>query len=413
MGKENLTHHMLAALKVDKRTEIFDEVVKGLGVRVSPSSSKTFFYRYRINGNLKRFKIGTFPGIGLAAARDEARALKVEVTRGNDPQLVKAKKKAPAPKLTTFTDLCDRFKARHLPTLRKSTRLEYNRIIDKELIPLLGKKPATEVSRKEIVDLLDTIAIDGGKPTLSNRVRAVLSSIFSFGIDKAILDVNPVLYVKRKKKETKRDRVYSLEELKTLWKAFEEQDQPVQSVYKLLLICGQRSGETRRMKWSDVDFNKHIWRIPEEETKANRTHIVPLPEMAIEILNSLKQLSTDSEYVFQSPLLKNQPVKWLQKASDRIKKFKDTENNLAQVSDFRVHDLRRSMASYLAELGTNRTVLGKILNHKGLAGDDQVTAIYDRYDYMDEKRKALNIWNDKLKEIIEGNKTFKIHTLGK
>lgn len=398
MPKEKLEHKKLDALKApQKSVELFDSIASGLGVRLSVAGSKTFFYRYRFHGKNKRFTIGEFPAISLADARKQAGKLKTEVTLGIDPQAKKDELKKTPVKELTFGELSERFKKRHLPTLRDKTRTEYERIIDKEIAPVLGRVPAKEVSRKDIIDLIDGIAFDRDKQTLSNRVRAVLSSIFSFGIDKAIVESNPVLHIRRKKNETKRDRVYSPEELINLWNAFDMQDEPVRSLYKILLLCGQRSGETRRMKWEYLNFEKKTWTIPEEETKAKRQQIVPLTETVINLIENLRIISGASEYVFNSPKLENRPIEWLQKATDRVQ----TESG---VKDFRVHDLRRSMASYLAELGTDRTVLGKILNHKGLAGDDQVTAIYDRYDYLEEKRKALNLWSLKLTELIHGHK---------
>jgi integrase len=394
MPKEKLEHKKLDALKPpEKVTELFDTIASGLGVRLSVAGSKTFFYRYRFHGKNKRYTIGEFPVISLAEARKRAGKLKAEVTVGIDPQAEKDLLKTTPEKEITFFELCKRFKKRHLPTLKEKTKNEYERIIDKEITPILGSLPAKDVRRKELIDLIDSIAFDRNKKTLSNRVRAVLSSIFSFGIDKAIIETNPVLHIRRKKNETKRDRVYSPEEIKKLWNAFDKLHEPVKSLFKMLLMCGQRSGETRRMRWEDLDFENKYWVIPEKETKAKRKQIVPLTDVTLYILLQLKPITGGSDYVFNSPKLDNKPIEWLQKASDRIKKE-------SEISDFRIHDLRRSMASYLAQLGTDRTVLGKILNHKGLSGDDQVTAIYDRYDYLDEKRRALTLWGLKLLEIV-------------
>lgn len=393
-----------------KRVEIYDDYVSGLALRVTPTGHKSFVFRYRFNKSVKRFTIGSYPAIKLAKARSVAKELTYQVSSGIDPLVEKQKAKEPK-QIITFSDLSERYKKRHLPTLRDSTQTEYKRIIKNELVPKLGRYPVEDITRKQIVDLLDVIAIDRGKPVQSNRVRAVLSSMFSFGIDKAIVEANPVQNIKRKKKtdkgekvEQKRQRIYTVEEIKALWKSFEQQEEPIQSVYKILLICSQRSGETRRMKWQDVDLKNQVWTIPAEQTKANRTHEVPLPETALKVLEALKPLTGKSEYVFQSNRKPGQPIEWLQKATDRIQID-------SSVTDFRVHDLRRTAASYMAELGVQRTTLGKVLNHKGLAGDDQVTAIYDRHTYLDEKRKALQKWSYHLQQILEGSET-KIHKIG-
>ena len=157
------------------------------------------------------------------------------------------------------------------------------------------------------------------------------------------------------------------------------------------MILGQRSGKTRRMKWMDIDFEKQIWTIPKEETKANRTHSVPLPQLALEILDALKAKAGKSDFVFNSPKKENESIKWLHKATERIQEE-------SKVKDFRSHDLRRTMASHATKLKTDRTVLGKLLNHKSLASDDKVTAIYDCYDYLEEKRIAINVWAKEVKK---------------
>lgn len=407
MAKQNLNDPFIKNYPApEKRKEIYDTNVNGLALRITPTGHKSFVYRYRYNDSVKRFTIGSYPSVSLSQARTAVRELAYQVSQGVDPLAEKKKRKIVPEKEFSFSDLCDRYKKRHLPTLRKKTQAEYTRIINNELVPGLGKRPASQVSRKEIIDMLDSIAFDRGAATLSNRVRATLSSIYSFGIDRAIIEANPVLNIRRKKLEVKRERVYSPEELKALWVEIEKQVEPVRSLYKMLLLCGQRSGETRRMKWEDVDFKKGTWTIPKEETKAKRTHIIPLSEQVLELLENMKPLTGKSEYVFESPKLENQPIEWLQKATDRIRRD-------SGIVDLRVHDLRRSVASYMAELGTDRTVLGKILNHKGLAGDDQVTAIYDRYEYMDEKRNALENWSIHLKGIISGAKSkAKVYKIG-
>ena len=269
-------HHQLESLgPEDKAIEYFDVITSGLGMRVSVKGTKSFFYRYRFHGKNKRYSIGNFPGISLKLARQRALELKVSVSNGVDPQLLKEKKKAPPPRVISFADIVEAYTQNYLPRLREATAREYERIIAKELMPLLRHKPVEKIERKELVHLLEAIGNDRGAKTLANRVRAVLSSVYSFGVDTGRIPYNPVLTIKKTQKEVSRDRIYSKEELKTLWDAFEAQEEPISSYYKWLLLLGQRAGETRRMKWEDIDLTKRIWVIPKEETKAARLHIVP------------------------------------------------------------------------------------------------------------------------------------------
>lgn len=148
------------------------------------------------------------------------------------------------------------------------------------------------------------------------------------------------------------------------------------------------------MKWEYV--HDGIWTIPEKLTKANREHKLPLPPLAQQILKDLRIYTGGSQYVFQSPAKENQPITWIQWHARSIRDTGDEKG----VSDFRIHDLRRTVATYMTGMGINRTVLGKVLNHKQLAGDSHVTARYDRYDYMKEKKTALLQWGTRLQAIL-------------
>lgn len=135
-----------------------------------------------------------------------------------------------------------------------------------------------------------------------------------------------------------------------------------------------------------------MWIIPPSLAKNKQEHHVPLTEQSLKILLSLNK---DSEFVFQSPGISNQPVKSIKRQTKSIK-------DNTPVKDFRVHDIRRTIATYLAKFGTDRTTIGKILNHKGMSSDNSITAIYDRYSYEEEKRKALQNWETYLIKYISG-----------
>jgi len=407
VAKKKLNNSYIKSVQPqEKRIEIYDTLVAGLALRVTPTGHKSFVYRYRYKNKIKRFTIGTYPKIGLATARNEAKNLSYEVNNGTDPMAEK-KKARYDPGSVTLNELAKEFKGKYLPTLRKGTRYEYARIIDKELIPTLGSFEIKEISRHQVINLLDKKAYDEGYPTMANRIRSRLSKMYSFAIDRGLIDYNPVISTpKYSAGENKRDRYYEEDEIKKLWKAFENQEDPARSIFKMLLLTGQRKGETSRMKWECIQDD--VWTIPAEDAKGKRAHDVPLSPSALEILKEMRLRSGKSEYVFESPVIKNRPVQEVKRVAEHIRKE-------SKVKDFRPHDLRRTAATYMAKLGVERTVLGKILNHKGLAGDGQVTAIYDRHSYMDEKRRALILWSNHLKGILseEEKKEARIYRIGR
>lgn len=400
MPKKNLTYKFIEGLSAPETpTSYYDKGESGLILRVSKAGTKTFTYRYRYYGKNRRYKIGTFPNVSLAEARTEVQNLKADINRGNDPQGErKAKKAAPQPK--TINDLADEFKKRHFPKLKESTVSSYRARIDAEILPAFGNMLIENLTRGDIIAFLERIAFEDDKPVHSNRVRNVFSRMFSFGVEKGIAEYNPVSTVKPVGEESSRKRVYSEDEIIALWEAFEAQAEPVQSVLKMLLICGQRKGETCKMCWDKIEGD--VWEIPDDITKNGRTHYVPLPGMAIQILEGLPKRN---KYVFPSRKNEGEPIRWISGAADRVKE-------LSGIDDFRMHDLRRTAASGMAKLGVDRTVLGKVLNHKGLAGDSQVTAIYDRYEYLEEKEQALQRWSAHLQKVLSGDTEANVTKIG-
>ena len=391
----------------EKRVELYDDLVDGLFVRITKNGVKTFGLAYGPDG--KRYTIGRFKSISLAEARKVARQLNARIALGEDPQAEKVAKKN-EPKKITFRQLTDQYKKIHLPSLREKTRSEYERIITNELIPVLGKKVAEEIYRRDIIKLLDEVAIVRGKKTMANRIRARLHSIFEFGISRSLVENNPVGSTPQYSDgNRKKDRFYSEKEIKSLWQAFNEQDEPARSVFKMLLITGQRSKETRHMRWNDIQ--EKVWVIPKELSKSNREHHVPLSSIAIEILKERKKIAGNSEFVFESPTKPGQPLLSLKRPKENVRKISKIDEDIT-VDDFTPHDLRRTAATYMAKLGIDRTTLGKILNHNGLSGDGFVTAVYDRYDYATEKQKALECWSDHLEQIISGKTEAKTHRTG-
>lgn len=397
--KQTLTDSFIRNYSIpEKRTEIYDTVVTGLTLRITKTGYKSFALRYWYDEKSKQLTIGKYPDFTLAQAREKAKELKRIVSDGIDPAAQKKKRQEKKKREKSFSDLAEAFKAIHLKPLREKTREEHKRIVDNELIPAFGKIPAKDLAKSEIIAFLDDKAIKQGKPTMANRIRARLHSIYEFGIHRGIVDVNPVTSIKRYPEgETKRERYYSEKEIRHLWKGFEQQDEPAQSVMKMLLITGQRKTETMKMRWSDID--KNVWTIPAELAKGKRSHDIPLSDSALQVIDKMKSIHWQSDYVFNSPVLENSPVNSIKRSVTNVKQF--TDNDFT-VEDFRLHDLRRTAATFMAKLNVDRTTLGKILNHKGLAGDGQVTAIYDRHSYMKEKRTALNKWSQHLQRILTG-----------
>ncbi|WP_340104158.1 tyrosine-type recombinase/integrase [Rhodohalobacter sp. 8-1] len=404
MPKVKFTTKFIQSIKSEKQTDYYDLHTSGLGLRVSPGGSKTFFYRYRANGKNRRYTINRFSKVySLAQARTRADELRSYTKKGGDPYIEEKTKKNVTKK--TFGEVISSYKEKHVSQLKESTQLDYKRRI-KHLISGDGANKKTksrgfdperyikDIKRSEVIDYLHEIA--KSSPTQAKRLQAILSGIFKFAKDREWVDFNIAREITLKKRVAKdnkwQNRPFNDQELKILWKEFDNHNEPIGSLFKMLTILGQRSGETRLMKWQDLNLKERYWFITSPDTKNKNSTYVPLPDKAIEILTALKNRKLNKTYVFPSPVKKDKPIYGLQKAASRI-------GEKTSVNDFNAHSLRTTVTTRLAELNISPQVLSKVLNHKNGTGNS-VTALYNRYDYKKEKRAALNKWCGKLSDII-------------
>src|SRR5690625_2079903 len=330
----------------------------------------------------------------------DLKELRVRVTKGEDPQGEKQREKhRETPK--TIKELAGLFRDQYISKeLKPSTQRTYkSRLLKIER--KFGKHSVDDLTRAEIKRFLKGIAEK--HPYSANRVQAIFSKMYSFAIKEEYTQNHPLKKLEKFGEEKQRDVNYSSKEIRALWDAFTEEREPMQSVLKMLLICGQRLGETSRMKWADIDRENALWIIPKEETKGKKTHIVPLPEMAIEVLENLHPLTGNSEYVFRSPNKDSSPLSHFGGVAKRIR-------NRTKLTGFKLHDLRHTVITGMISIGIDFVHVDKTVAHKGLGKEYVVTNRYAHYEYVEEKRKALQRWSNHLEQIITGKETkiFKI-----
>lgn len=404
MAAINLTNAYIRTLQVTTRIEIWDATTNGLILRASPNGSRTFVYRYRSEERKKyrRLKIGTWPDLSLADARKRVQELKQQRIEGEDPVIqIKMRNRqiiSEYNSLITVAELVDKFKKSHFPTIRKPTQLQYTRLLEVYVIPVFGKRHADTIRRRDVLELMDYIADEEKLPTTANKVKAIMSVLYSFAVEREYVTIpNPAKEIRmRRDGRVKRDRYYSEEELVLIWRHLQEEPDPERTYYMMLLYMGQRKSETVKAKWEHIDLVRKTWRIPKENSKTHNEHVLPLPEEAVGLLQNLHKVTGDREYVFSSSRLLGTHLKYPDNVARRLR------NKEGGISDFRMHDLRRTMATHMAMNGIPQTTIGHVLNHKGLSGADQITAIYNRHDYMPEKREALNRWCSVLHRIVDG-----------
>jgi integrase len=388
----NLTAPMVESLKGPKNgkpREIFwDKKLPGFGLRVSDSGHRSWLVAYRRGGRkgrLEWYKVGTYPPLSLAEARDKAKDALAAVQKGDNP----AEEKREARDADTFAVLAARYLAEHARRWKKSAA-EDERNIRHDLLPAWGNRRVHEITRRDVTSLLENI-VSRGAPIMANRVLALVSKIFAFGFDKGITETNPAYRVKRPAPERRRDRVLSQEEITKVWPAFDAESLTPRAILKLLILTGQRSGEVAGMRWAEVNLSSGWWEIPGERTKNGLVQRVPLVGEVFRILRELEgDRQTDvPDYVFPGRTGKA-PYTALQRVQERVIKKSGV--------NFRPHDLRRTFSTHLHEIGVPGEHVEKLLNHVngGVAG------IYNRYKYDREKCAALEHWDRRLRQILTG-----------
>ena len=374
----------------------------GFALTVFPSGKKSFIYIYHFGGRKRRMTLGKYPQCSLAEAKVLHREALTILKSGKDPADEKRKEKIAVRDSSTVEGLIEEYLEKWAKPNKRSWKAD-ERCLYKDVKPYWGRLKASDISRRDVVLLLDRIK-DRGAPIAANRTLACIRRMFSFGIERDIINANPCAAVKAVAKENRCDRVLSEEEIKILWHAWNQntnQDNPLHVIHmsaetklvlKLQLASAQRKGEIISAEWSELNLNTGWWTIPALKAKNNQTHRVPLSSLAIELLGEIKQLSGDSRFLFPAKLKDTHITgSSIDHAVRRC--------NFNGVKPWTPHDCRRTTASYITSMGISRLVVSKILNH---SESSSVTAVYDRHSYDNEKQHALERWAKELKRIIYG-----------
>lgn len=384
MPRIRLTDRTVLALKPtqDRQVDYFDDRLPGFGLRVSPRGRKSWFVMYRFHGRPRRMTFGPYPHISLADARGRAAEVMRDVFRGIDSAAVRFEER----QAESFAELAAEYMERHAKPKKRTWR-EDERILNRELLPSWRHLKAREIARRDVRVLIDRV-VARGAGIHANRIFALARKVFNFALQRDIVTANPCHGLPQPAKSRQRDRVLTEDEIRALWKAFEEQGTLIEASFKLRLLTAQRGAELLKMRWDQLDFSAGWWTIPGEVAKNGMMHRVPLSRPAKAILAELRLRSAGGEWVFPNPM-RTGPMVTTQKAAERIKRATGIE--------YRQHDLRRTAASHMTSMGISRLVVGKLLNHV----EPGVTAVYDRYAYDQEKRQALDAWGARLEALVE------------
>jgi integrase len=382
------------------RYELTDPAVAGLQLRVEPTGAKSWILRYYWRGRRVRLSLGTYPEVSQRGAHEAASHARKLLEDGIDPR--RAERPSAKRRLTSMpTDgnparanrhsienLADEFMRLHIRGAQKRKRPEYvKRVLDVDVLPIWKGRDARTIKPREVVELLDGI-VQRGSRVMANRVAALLSQMFRFGVHRDLVEASPVQLLYRPGgKERPKDRTLSDTEIKALLANLDDvlQAPRMACAIRILLLTAQRRGELALARWRDIDFESKTWTIPAAHSKTGVAHLLPLsPAAAIEF-ERLKRIAGGSSYVMPTDA-GNEP-------SDPKLITRVVARNLKSLAEhgvgaFTPHDLRRTCRTGLAKLGVADAVAERVLNHAapGMAG------VYNKHDYLDEMRLALDKW---------------------
>jgi integrase len=415
MAKRNLTDRTLKALKpadAGKLYDVMDSVVPGFGVRVSDSGRRTFMLvaRYPGSSNPARRSIGAYGAVTLADARQKAQDWLKLIEGGKDPAREIARQRE-----NSFAAVAEKFIAYiHRQKLRTAATMERN--LRQTFVEEWGARPITTIGSDDVKRVIRK-AVEREATYQAFHDFALIRRLFNWaiGTDDYGLELNPCRRLNSADligERHARDRTLSDDELRALWRATDRLGYPYGPLYRLLALTGLRLGEACGARWSEFDLGRREWTIPAERMKkvkgGAKPFMVPLTDAVLGVLSALPRFDS-GDFLFSHtfgktalrPNLFSDPKERLDKImleelrAIALERGKDPER--VTLPDFVNHDIRRTVRTHLSALRIGEEVREAVLAHvrPGIKG------VYDKHQYLDEKREALTLWNARLRSIVE------------
>ena len=402
-GAQLLTHRTIETLRpAEAPYRVPDQRCKGLAVRVAPSGVKTWDLAYRIRGTAKmrRLSLGRTTDVSLEQARERANELTSAARGGRDLIGEEGEARDAAASRITVEKLIDLYlRRRVVGRLRTAKSIESR--LRRTLAPIL-QRYAADICRRDIREILDNI-VDQGKGREAEKRRQVCTAMFRWALSQDIVAADPTVGLEAYDRGTPRDRVLTVEEIETLWKWLESDALSLEAadILKLELLTGARCGEISGLRAEEIDRQKWIWTLPASRSKNGRQRVTPIVGLAREMLE--QRISG----VEKGPLFVLD--KGVVMTSAHIGHYLLTRRTTLPIAVFTSHDLRRTFATMLAEMGVALDLVAAIVGHES-GGKDTRTLVrhYVRSDMLERKAHALRIWDERLKAIVTGEERSKV-----
>ncbi|MCP4283423.1 MAG: tyrosine-type recombinase/integrase [bacterium] len=375
------------------RIELPDKATPGLRLRVSPTGTRTFIWRYADYGKSKVLTLGTYSsgegGMTLKKARDALQKAKAAHKEG-----VSLSTPIDTPK--TVKELGELFFERRILPHRKVPEA-VRVVLDRDIYPVIGNRKLTTLTAPTLAHVVEKV-VDRGASTYAGKVLQVLKQMFRFAEGRGYIDHSPAYALDKKDLgcvDNMKDRYLDTDEIRIVWNTIDKA--PLLSIQariglKILLLTGVRTAELQLAEWKHISFKKAEWFIPEENSKTT-AWTVPLSPAVIELLSILKDAVDGSPWVMASPKSKDGRLtsKVFGRAARRLFNLKDeTGNPLMDIPAWSPHDLRRTMRTHMDDLHIEPHIAEKCLNHSL----GRIEKTYNRNDLLDKRREALEKWAD-------------------
>lgn len=397
MPQQKLTQHNVSRLDGPEpgksETIYWDEAVSRFGLRVLQSGTRTYIVRCRFDGKQRVEKVGRADVISLDDARIKARGLLLGIDQakkgdGLDPRAERTKRLDR--KAATFGKLVGDYIKDSAPKTQKPRTLLETRRYLVSYSASLHPRPVHEIEREDIAKVIQRVAKEHGAIS-ANRFRAALSAMFAWGMGEGRVGSNPVVGTNKPGKEQKRRRILGDKEIAAIWNAANGGGD-YDAIVRLLFLTGQRREEVAGMRWSEIDLHHMLWSLPGSRTKNGEPHNVPLSDEAARIIS-------ESVYIDNRDVIFGRGVKGFSGWSQAKRRFDER----CGVNDWRLHDIRRTVATGMSNIKVPPHVVEAALNH--LSGFKAgVAGVYNYASYDAEKREALCNWSNHIAELVMDHK---------
>lgn len=405
INKSNVDAQQPAASEV----MLWDDRIAGFGLKTTPAGAKSYLFQYRLGGRAgrtRRVTIGRHGSITADVARKEAERLAMLVAQGVDPQQAKQDGARKAIDLA-FKGYAGRFVDDCLKVKWKASHKDGEALLRLYAIPVLGAKPLHEITRSDIRAVLQPVR---KKVATCRNLFAVMRRLFRWAVNEGDLSASPMAGMEAPPLPVKRDRVLDDEEVRLFWLGSDKLGYPFGPLVRLLLITGQRLEEVSGLSWSELSKDKALWSLPADRSKNGSASFVPLSTLALAEFDALAKRTGRKDGWPRKGLVFSTTGETSVSGHSRAKRRLDREiaalvaesKDKRAVGPWRLHDLRRTLATGLQRLGVRFEVTEAILNH--VSGSKAgVAGIYQRHDWAPEKKAALAAWSEHIDGLLKGS----------